>query len=122
MAAPGEQQLGIIGLEEVQTFSPDMFPGEITIYKSAVNPGGSVVVAGSSRYGYMLAFRTTYMMEPVEGQFPVIMQDESGTLWNIFGEGVQGAHNGEVLEAPLYYAAADWAWRDLFDRVRLFEP
>jgi hypothetical protein len=70
----------------------------------------------------MLAFRTTYMMEPVEGQFPIIMQDESGTLWNIFGEGIQGGHGGEVLEAPLYYTAADWAWRDLFAQVRHFEP
>ena len=121
-AAPREQRLGVIGLEEVQTFSPDMFPSEVTLHKSTVNPGGAIVVAGSSNYDYMLAFRTTYMMEPVEGQFPIIMRDESGTLWNIFGEGVQGAHDGEVLEAPLYYAAADWAWRDLFEKVRVFEP
>lgn len=121
-AAPGEQQLGIIGKEEVQTFSLDMFAGEITLYESTVQPGGAMVVAGSSGYQYMLAFRTTYRMEPVEGQFPIIMRDESGTLWNIFGEGVQGGHDGEVLEAPLYYTAADWAWRDLFDQVSRFDP
>lgn len=121
-AAPGEQQLGIIGKEDVQTFSLDMFPGEITLHKSSVNPGGTIVVAGSSSYHYMLAFRTTYMMEPVIGVFPIIMRDESGTLWNIFGEGVQGPHEGERLDVPLYYTAADWAWRDLFKQVKSYEP
>ena len=121
-AAPREQQLGIIGNENVQTFSLEMFPGEITLHLSTVNPGGAVVVAGSSYYHYMLAFRTTYMMEPVEGLFPIIMRDESGTLWNIFGEGVEGSHDGEKLEVPLSYTAADWAWRDLFEQVSSFEP
>ena len=119
---PTDQQLGIIGKDEVQTFSPDLFPDEITLHKSTVQPGGSIVVAGSATYQYILAFRTKYMMEAVEGQFPIIMRDESGTLWNIFGEAVQGDHDGEVLKAPLYYTAADWAWRDLFDQVRHFEP
>ena len=81
-----------------------------------------MVVAGSATYQYILAFRTKYMMEAVEGQVPIIMRAESGTLWNIFGEAVQGDHDGEVLKAPLYYTAADWAWRDLFDQVRHFEP
>jgi hypothetical protein len=121
-AVPGEQQLGIIGLKDVLTYSKDLFPGEINLHKSAVNPGGAVVVAGSSLYHYMLAFRTTYMMEPVEGQFPFIMRDETGTLWNIFGEGKHGAHDGERLEIPRFYTAADWAWRDLFEQVRPFEP
>jgi len=122
VAAPREQQLGIIGNENVQTFSLEMFPGEITLHRSTVNPGGAIVVAGSSLYNYMLAFRTTYMMEPVEGMFPIIMRDKSGTLWNIFGEGVQGLHDGEQLVFPLYYTAADWAWRDLFEQVSKFEP
>ena len=122
LAEPGEQQLGIIGLDDVQTFSMDLFPGEIALHKTNVKLGGDIVVAGSTSYDYMVAFYSNYEMERVEGEFPIIMQDETGTLWNIFGEGVQGAHDGERLESPLYYAAADWAWRDLFEQVSTFEP
>jgi hypothetical protein len=122
VATPGEQQMGVIGKGNVQTFSLEMFPGEITLHKSAVSPGGAIVVAGSSMYNYMLAFQTSLMMEPVEGAFPVIMKDETGTLWNIFGEGVRGSHDGERLEVPLHYSAADWAWRDLFEQVSNYEP
>ncbi len=120
--APLEQELGIIGNQSVETFTLEMFPGEITLHKSIVNPGGAVVIAGSAQYSYMLAFRTTYMMEPVEGVFPFIMKDETGTLWNIFGEGVDGGHDGERLDPPLYYTAADWAWRDLFEQVSSYGP
>jgi hypothetical protein len=121
-AAPLEQQLGLISKDAVEVFSLDMFPDEITLHTSTVNPGGMVVVAGSSEFHYMLAFYTTYSMEPVEGKFPVIMKDETGTMWNIFGEGMMGERAGEKLESPLYYTAADWAWRDLYNKVHLFEP
>jgi len=57
-------------------------------------------------------------MEAVEGQFPVIMKDEQGTLWNLFGEAVSGTRGGEKLQAPLAYTAADWAWRAHFEEVR----
>ncbi len=120
-AAPLEQQLGIIGKESVETFSLDMFPGEITMHMSAVNPGGKIIVAGSSEHHFMLAFLTTYNMEPVYGKFPVIMKDETGTMWDIFGEGMMGERHGEILESPLYYTAADWAWRDLYEQVNPFE-
>ena len=120
-AAPNEQQLGIIGKESVETFSLDMFPGEPTMHMSTVNPGGKIVVAGSSEHHYMLAFLTTYNMEPVQGKFPVIMRDETGTMWDIFGEGMMGERAGERLESPLYYTAADWAWRDLYEQVNPFE-
>jgi len=122
VAAPLEQELGIISNEAVQTYSLELFPGEIELHQSLVIPEGMIVVAGSEDYHYMLAFRTNYIMEPVEGAFPVIMKDESGTLWNIFGEGVNGDHHGETLESPLYFTAADWAWRDLYDQVQAFDP
>ncbi len=117
-----DQQLGLISRYAVELFSLEMFPGEISLQTTVVNPGGMVVLAGSSQYHYMLAFLTNYSMEPVEAKFPIIMMDETGTMWNIFGEGMMGLHDGETLESPLYYTASDWAWRDLFDNVSNFEP
>ena len=118
---PLGQELGIISKDVVEVFSLDMFPGEITLHTSAVNSGGSIVVLGSTLYQYMIAFFTTYTMEAVEGKFPIVMKDETGTFWNIFGEGMMGDHDGETLESPLYFTAADWAWRDLYDNVVVFQ-
>lgn len=119
---PLGQELGIIGKDVVEIFTPDMFPGEINLHTTSVSPWGKTVAAGSAQYNYMVAFRSSYTMEPVEDQFPVIMKDETGTLWNIFGEGVGGEHHGEQLESPLYFTAADWAWRDLYENVSYYQP
>ena len=113
-----EQPYGILGRSGVELFRLDMFPGEVKLISTTVQPGGKTIVAGSSKHHFIVAYQTTYPMEAVEGQFPVIMKDEKGTLWNLFGEAVSGVRGGEKLQAPLAYTAADWAWKAHFDQVR----
>ncbi len=120
------QEFGVIsqavipGRSEVELFTLEMFPGEISLLSTTVQPGGRVVVAGSTLHHYMVAFQTGYEMEPVEGEFPVIMKDETGTYWTIFGEAVSGKRGGEKLESPVFYTAADWAWTAQFENVTYF--
>ena len=122
------QEFGILSRDvrnpsqnDVMLFTQDLFPGEIKLHTTLVQPGGSVVVAGSEMHHYIVAFQTTYEMEAVEGEFPVIMKDETGTYWTIFGEAVSGERGGERLESPVFYTAADWAWKDLFDEITYFK-
>ena len=115
-----EQPYGILGRSGVELFRLDMFPGEIRLISTTVQPGGKIIVAGSSKHHFVVAFQTSYKMEAVEGQFPVIMKDEEGSLWNIFGEAVVGTRGGEKLQAPFAYTAADWAWKAHFDQVRYY--
>jgi hypothetical protein len=112
-----EQPYGILGRTEVELFTLDMFPGEISLRSTVVQPGGKTIVAGSSNHRFIVAFQTSYKMEAVEGHFPVIMKDESGTLWTIFGEAVSGPRGGEKLQSPVAYTAADWAWNAHFEDV-----
>ncbi len=119
---PKGQTFGIMSWNGVELFTLDMFPGEIKLYTTIVRPGGNVVVVGSSQHNYMAAFQTFYKMEPVEGEFPVIMKDETGTYWTIFGEAVNGERGGEKLESPVFYSAADWAWRSLFENISSYNP
>ncbi len=116
------QDLGIVSRWGVELFTLDMFPGEITLHTTTVNPGGRTVVLGSTMHHYMLAFLTTYEMEAVQGEFPVLMKDETGTLWNIFGEAVSGERKGERLRSPFYFTAADWAWKDIYEQVDYYKP
>ncbi len=117
---PSHQELGILGNLTVELFTLEMFPEEVTLLTIPGNRNGTVVVAGSAFYHFMVAFRTAYLMQPVSGSFPVIMKDETGSYWNIFGEAVAGDRAGEKLDAPPSYSAADWAWRFLFPRVTYF--
>ncbi|MCP4312615.1 MAG: DUF3179 domain-containing protein [Bacteroidetes bacterium] len=115
-----EQEFGIVGLNETELFTLDMFPGEISLHTTSVRPEGKVIVAGSTIHRYMVAYLTNYLMVAVEGRFPVIMKDETGTLWNIFGEAVSGERGGEQLKSPVAYTAADWAWDELLVNVKYF--
>ena len=117
-----DRRFGILSRDNVELFNPDLFSGEIKLYSTIVHPGGNVVVAGSSVHNYVTAFRTSYAMEPEEGNFPIIMRDETGTSWNIFGEAVEGEREGEQLESPVFYIASDWAWKSLLGFTSDFDP
>ncbi len=118
---PLEQETGIVGREGVQLFTLDMFPGEVGMIETVVNPGGKVVVVGSTTHHYLVAFTTHYEMELVEGEFPVVLKDETDSYWTIFGEAVRGERGGERLQSPVYFTAARWAWFDLYENVSYFE-
>ena len=117
---PVGQEMGIVGNDEVELFTLDMFQGEIKLLQSVVSPGGRVLVAGSQTNSDMVPFFTYYKMQAVEGEFPVIMKDDTGTRWNVFGEAVSGERGGEKLQSPVFFSAADWAWRDLYESVSYF--
>jgi hypothetical protein len=54
-------------------------------------------------------------MSPVQQSFPVIMKDNNGSHWNIFGEAVDGPRKGEKLQIPTAYSALFWAWEGVFE-------
>lgn len=117
-----DRQFGILSRDHVELFDAHLFSGGTKMYSSTVHPGGKVVVIGSSDQQYVTAFQTSYDMEPVQGEFPVILRDESGTSWNIFGEAVDGERMGDQLESPVYYTASGWAWEFLFRNTFEFSP
>ena len=118
---PVGQEMGIISRNSVELFKLDMFPEEPGLLFTQLTPGGRVVVAGSARHQFITAFLTSYDLEAVEDEFPVIMQDETGTRWNVFGEAVSGERGGEQLQSPVFFSAADWAWRNLYDHVSYYK-
>lgn len=117
-----DRQFGVLSRNHVELFSPQLFSSGTALYHTTIQPGGSVVVVGSSDQQYVTSFRASYSMQPVDGEFPIIMRDESGTSWNIFGEAVDGEHIGEQLESPVYYSASAWAWEALFENTSEFSP
>jgi len=117
-----DRKLGILSRDQVEVFDPQLFSGEMVLHTTLIQPGGNVVVAGSSEKQFVVAYRTNYSMEPAGGEFPIIMRDETGTGWNIFGEAVGGERKGEQLDSPVSYTASHWAWEALFARVSEFSP
>ncbi len=52
-----------------------------------------------------------------ESNFPVILSDDEGNKWNIFGYAVEGPRKGEQLKSPRSYVAQYWAWKDFYSNL-----
>lgn len=114
-----ERILGIVGQWGVELFQFSLFTDSIKLYSHTFEKE-QVLVIGSAEHYFMVAFHKKHEMTPVQNEFPVIMKDNSGTRWNIFGEAVSGPGQGRQLSSPDAYMALGWAWKDLFDRIEVY--
>jgi len=88
--------------------TPKMGPGEDAGSRSIVLhqetfQGVPVVVAGTGQQDLIVAFRRErsgilHDFEPVQDRLPVIMSDQQGNEWNVFGRAVNGPDQGAQLE------------------------
>ncbi len=111
--------LGVLGAREVSLFRSDVLQGELQLINMNTS-AGEVLLAGSATHQFLAVYKTPYKMIRVEDSFPVIMEDETGSLWNIFGEAVSGARTGEKLQFPPSYLASEWAWISLFENLDFY--
>jgi uncharacterized protein DUF3179 len=88
--------------------------------------GKSVVIYGNSRLQLFVAYSTTSMsgktlnFKPTDNQFPVVFEDDEGTMWNIFGEAVSGPGDGDRLELIPYQVGFWFSFSSFFPKVTLY--
>lgn len=79
-----------------------------------------IVVAGSAEKNFAVAFErkladgTELTFEPVDDALPVVMKDNEGTEWDIFGNGVSSSREGTKLKALSSYTAYWFAWATFY--------
>lgn len=79
-----------------------------------------IVIAGSSTRNLTVSYFRQLEEGPklefdgISGEFPVIMEDQKGNRWNVFGEAVSGPRKGERLTPVPSYNGYWFAWVDFF--------
>ncbi|MEX0964126.1 MAG: DUF3179 domain-containing protein [Pseudohongiellaceae bacterium] len=82
--------------------------------------GMDVIAAGSTTQNFAVLFNrqledcTTLDFTPVQNQLPIIMTDNEGTQWDVFGSAVSGPRAGTKLEKTNSYIAYWFAWTAFF--------
>ncbi len=109
----GEAVFGIPGKNYVDLYQFSSFGNSIKAYSNSSEE--NILVVGSEENQFITAFRTDHLMNPVQDEFPVILIDNTGSKWNIFGVAVSGPRKGEKLEAATGYFATLWAWESIFE-------
>ena len=100
-----ERVLGILHSGSVHVYSFSSLGDKVSVILDELN-GQNLVVVGNQEDNFMVAFisdpgdGSTLSFSPVQGQYPVVMTDGEGNLWDVNGRAVSGPRKDTRLEAP----------------------
>lgn len=116
--ADGELVMGFLDLKT----KPDVLPvlNFDKLSRKGVFHYGDLLVVINKDYLFIKVFnrvagRTFEFLD----DFPYILKDNEGNVWNIFGMAVSGPATGEQMEEPVSFMAQWWAWRGIYDSFDL---
>jgi len=121
-----ERVLGVIVGTNTTAYRFNTF-GEIGIKTVEDQVGGTeVVVAGSQEHNFIVAFQRTTAdgtlldFTALQDQGEVVMEDNEGNQWNIFGEAVSGPRAGERLESVNSFIGYWFGWGAFYPGIEIF--
>jgi hypothetical protein len=90
------------------------FSNEIKIFNSGVD--GKKIVIGSFELNFITSFFNdkNYIFTTIQNEFPIIMVDDLGNKWDVFGLAVEGPNKGDQLRSSTGFIASWWAWKDFY--------
>ena len=103
----------------VHLFSYNNFDNGIEIDYATAN-SKNVIVVGSKEKVYFNAFYLPSTLTFVAldiAEFPNVLTDNEGNIWDAFGYAVSGIRQGTKLDSPKSYVAAEWAFKDIFKEL-----
>ncbi|MCH7817314.1 MAG: DUF3179 domain-containing protein, partial [Proteobacteria bacterium] len=101
------------------------FDGDVTVVNDTVG-AMDIVVTGSSSQNFGVIFNrqledcTVLNFSSVQGQLPVVMTDNEGTQWDVFGTAVTGPRAGTQLQKTNSYIAYWFAWTAFFPNADIY--
>lgn len=114
-----ERVLGLNVADNSKVYPIDRFESGVEVINESVGDM-NVVVAGSSGSNFGVVFDrelkdcTILEFKAVQDQLPVVMLDDEGSEWDIFGVAVSGPRKGQQLQKTNSYIAYWYAWTAFF--------
>lgn len=122
---PEARYFGITKNQKLLLFELELFNDSYKIYQTRFD-NMNLVVVGNNDLPYYAAFiyskqDQNHSFYPVEKALPIIMQDDKGNTYDMFGNIVDGPDKGIRLQAATSYLALTYAWQEIFDDISLFD-
>lgn len=102
-----------------RVYEIEKFGDDITVVHDEVE-GEEYVVVGSGSFDFVAAYKTELRdgtrlsFQAVRDELPIVMEDQEGNRWDLFGEAVEGPRSGERLRPAKSYSGYWFAFRDMF--------
>ncbi|MDR8394275.1 DUF3179 domain-containing protein [Aliifodinibius sp. S!AR15-10] len=110
----------------VKVYVIDQFGKGVNLIKDNF-AGGEITVVGSTDKHFAVSYFNRQndgiklQFEAVEDALPVILRDQEGTRWDIFGYAVEGPRKGDRLRTTNSYSGYWFAWADFFPTLSIYQ-
>lgn len=97
----------------------DQFGGGVNL-QGISTPGNDYIVVGSTDHNFAAAFEqqlqdgTRPNFQAVQNSLPIVLKDDQGNQWDVFGFAVSGPRQGERLISAKAYTGYWFAWGEFF--------
>jgi len=114
-----ERVLGINVGESSKVYPIGSFSGDVEVINEQVGDM-QVVVTGSFDLNFAVVYNrqledcTVLDFQAVQGKLPVVMTDNEGNEWDVFGVAVSGKRTGQRLQKTNSYISYWYAWTGFF--------
>ncbi len=121
-----ERVLGINVGPNSKVYPIKFFSNNVEVINDTVG-NMQVVAAGSSGLNFGVVFNraledcTVLEFEAVQDNLPVVMRDNEGNEWDVFGTAVSGARTGQRLQKTNSYIAYWYAWTAFFENSQIHQ-
>ena len=121
-----ERVLGVIVNDVAKVYRFDTFSSDPVVIVEDEFEGQQYIVVGSKRDNYMVAYRNTIdgqllQFTPIQNNRHMLMEDNEGNQWNIFGEAISGPRQGQQLEAMVNYIGYWFSLGAFYPGAEIFE-
>ncbi len=116
---------GVVQKDAALLFDYNLFKDSIHVYKRSYR-GAAITVVGSHSLQFITAFKghingTGSVFKPIQNAFPLVMHDELGNSFDVFGKVTAGPAKGNRLEPADAYFAYAFAWASFFPDHEYFK-
>lgn len=84
-----------------------------------------LIIAGNSEKNFIISFindiDNSLAFEPLHNELPVIMTDNEGNKWNVWGEAVDGPREGEKLTPTTSFMGYWFSWGAFYPNALIYE-
>jgi len=121
---PKERVLGVISQGNMRVYRFSSFHNSLELIKDRLG-SMDVIIAGKFKK-FMVAFNpevspgVVLEFTPIQDQGPVIMEDQEGSRWDIFGRAVSGPRKGEQLDIPESFMGYWFAMAAFYPRPTIY--
>lgn len=122
-----ERVHGILLPGSTRVYPMSLFGDGVTVIQENID-GRNIVVAGSASDNFAVSYindpieEITLSFTPVQDQYPVVMIDQEGNMWDLFGRAVSGPRTGARLEHARSFMGYWFSFAAFYPDVTIYSP